>query len=340
MIFVSNDTKGAIDFRVLVSLGAVLLCIVGTAYFFYSLQPAEIAKVEKEFRITKGESFKDIGAKLSRESLIRSIVVFKAYSLFAGRAQKFQPGTYTLSDTMSIPQIVDVLTARGRNDIFVTIPEGSTLADTDAILSDAGIIEPGTVSGFPVKNISLDYQFLNEVDSLEGFLFPDSYYFEPNSSPEVVIRRMLDTFLKKAWPMLSLDKDWYSKLILASFLEREVPEFEDRRIVAGILLKRLSLKMPLQVDATISYAKCDGAVRGCADIFVKRSDLGFSSPYNTYQRLGWTPTPISNPGESALRAAMSPEKSQYLYYLSASKTKETLFSKTLEEHNIKRAKYL
>lgn len=332
--------EGAVNFRVLIWLSIVLFCIIVIAYFFYSLQPNNISKTEREFKIAKGEGLREIGAHLSQESLVKSLTMFKVYALLIGKAQRFQPGAYMLSDTMSVPQIVNALTSKGRSDVLVTIPEGSTLADIDSILADAKITEKGAVKNFPTKNLASDYSFLNNISSLEGFLFPDSYYFELNSSPEKVVRRMLDVFSEKMWPLLSGEKDWYAKLILSSFLEREVPEFEDRQIVAGILLKRLSIKMPLQVDATISYAKCGGQIRGCNDVLVTRSDLHIASPYNTYERLGLTPTPISNPGESAIRAALLPEKSQYLYYLSSPKTKETLFSKTLEEHNIKRAKYL
>lgn len=331
---------GAVNFRVFVALAIILVCIIVVAYFFYSLQPNNILKTEREFKIIKGEGFKEIGARLSQESVVKSLTVFKVYALLTGKAQRFQPGTYMLSDTMSVPQIVNVLTSKGRSDVLITIPEGSTLADIDVILADAKIVEKGTIKNFQIKNLTSDYPFLNNISSLEGVLFPDSYYFELNSSPEKVVRRMLDVFSERAWPLLSGQKNWYETLILSSLLEREVPEFEDRQIVAGILLRRISLKMPLQVDATIGYAKCDGQVRGCENLLVTRSDLRIASPYNTYERMGWPPTPISNPGESAIRAALSPQKSQYLYYLSSSKTKETLFSKTLEEHNIKRAKYL
>jgi len=331
---------GAVNFRVFIGLAVILVCIIVVAYFFYSLQPNNISKIEKEFKIIKGEGFKEIGARLSQESMVKSLTVFKVYALLTGKAQRFQPGVYMLSDTMSVPQMVSALTSKGRSDVLVTIPEGSTLADIDSILTDEKIIEKGTIKNFQIKNLTSDYSFLNNISSLEGFLFPDSYYFELNSSPEKVVRRMLDVFSERAWPLFSGEKDWYQKLILSSLLEREIPEFEDRQIVAGILLKRISIKMPLQVDATIGYAKCGGQIRGCESLLVARSDLRIASPYNTYERLGWTPTPISNPGESAIRAALSPQKTQYLYYLSSSKTKETLFSKTLEEHNIKRAKYL
>lgn len=332
--------RGSLDFRVIMALGVVLILIIGVAYFFYGLQPSSNIDAPREFKIAKGDGFRSIGAHLSRESFIKSISVFKLYAFITGRAQKFQPGIYEISSAMSLPQIMDVLTVGKRSDIFVTIPEGSTLKDIDAILSAAGVLSENSITNYSPEQLKADYPFLGQMHSLEGFLFPDSYYFEVGSSPQTIVRKMLDNFSKKAWPLLSDSKNWYDTLMLASYLEREVPEFQDRRIVAGILLKRISMKMPLQVDATISYAKCSGKLRGCDEIRVKRSDLTFSSPFNTYERLGWTPTPISNPGESAIKAALTPLQSQYLYYLSASSTRETYFSKTLEEHNIKRIKYL
>lgn len=332
--------RGSLDFRVIMALGVVLVLIVCVAYFFYGLQPSSSVYAPREFKISKGDSFRTIGAHLSQESFIKSIAVFKLYALITGRAQKFQPGVYEISSAMSLPQIVDVLTIGKRSDVFVTIPEGSTLKDIDAILSASGILSENAIANYSIEQLKADYPFLGQMYSLEGFLFPDSYYFEVGSSPHTVVRKMLDNFTKKALALLLDSKNWYDTLMLASYLEREVPEFQDRRIVAGILLKRISVKMPMQIDATISYAKCGGKFRGCDEIMVKRSDLAFPSPFNTYERLGWTPTPISNPGERAIKAALTPLQSKYLYYLSASSTRETHFSKTLEEHNEKRAKFL
>lgn len=322
------------------TLGVVLVLIIGVAYFFYGLQPNSDIDAPREFKIAKGEGFRMIGAHLSQESFIKSISVFKLYAFITGKAQKFQPGVYKISGAMSVPQITDILTIGKRNDVFVTIPEGSTVKDIDAILSVSGVLSENTITNYSLEPFKADYPFLGQMNSLEGFLFPDSYYFEMGSSPQTVVRRIFDNFMKKAWPLLSDSKNWYDTLMLASYLEREVPKFEDRRIVAGILLKRLAIKMPLQVDATISYAKCEGRFRGCEGIKVMRDDLAFSSPFNTYERLGWTPTPISNPGLNAIKAALTPVQSQYFYYLSASSTKETFFSKTLDEHNRKRVKFL
>ncbi|MBI5732363.1 endolytic transglycosylase MltG [Candidatus Jorgensenbacteria bacterium] len=325
----------------------MLFFIIIIAYFFYGLQPAAWSggsstsdEASIQFRIIRGEGFRDIGARLSQTKLLKSIAVFKFYSLLTGRAQRFQPGIYQLSDTMSVPEIVRILTAGGKNEVTVTIPEGTTVKDIDAILAVYGIIEKGELNSFRPDELASEYQFLTGVHSFEGFLFPDTYRFNLNSSVEKIVRVFLDTFTVKSWPELESKKDWYDFLILASYLEREVPEFNDRQIVAGIMFKRLKLGIPLQIDATLSYAKCDGELMECPTLLVGREDLTIASPYNTYQRLGWTPTPISNPGQAAIKAAVTPKTSPYLFYLSASKTKETLFSKTLEEHNIKRAKYL
>lgn len=339
MDFQVNKEGGG--FRFFWILGFSLILILSLAYFFYGLQPVstEVSYNSVQIKITKGEGLKDIGGRLSRESLIKSIAVFKLYSLLTGKAQSFQPGLYELSPTMSVPEIVGALTVSGRNEVTVTIPEGFTMKDIDNILYKAGIIETSLLE-YPFSKLADRYPYLTQVKSLEGFLFPDTYRFNLNSSVEIVLTTLLNNFNRKGWTKLAGLSNWYDHLILASYLEREVPEFEDRQIVAGIILKRLRLGIPLQVDATLSYAKCNGAFKDCTGIRISRDDLQLSSPYNTYQRLGWTPTPIANPGEAALSAALNPKPSPYLYYLSATKTKKTIFSKTLEEHNINREKYL
>ncbi|MFH1161801.1 MAG: endolytic transglycosylase MltG [Candidatus Jorgensenbacteria bacterium] len=347
----SFEPRGLVSVRFLTILGFVLFCIVAVAYFFYGLQPGATASRDNapaleatsstvQLQIVKGDGFREIGARLSRASLIKSITVFKLYALLTGRAQRFQPGIYELSPAMSVPQIVQVLTAGGKNDVLVTIPEGSTVKDIDALLTTAGVYAGGSLTTLPPSSLSLEYPFLANVSSLEGFLFPDSYYFDRDASTKEVARRMLDNFMKKAWSSLAEVSGWYDRLILASFLEREVTSSTDRQVVAGILLKRLRLGMPLQVDATLSYAKCNGLLRGCEIVKVAREDVRLDSPYNTYQRLGWTPTPITNPGAGAIRAALSPVTSSYLYYLSAREGGATHFSRTLDEHNANRARYL
>jgi len=127
-------------------------------------------------------------------------------------------------------------------------------------------------------------------------------------------------------------------ITIASYLEKEVPDSEDRKIVAGIIEKRIKTGMPIQIDATVLYNKCFGRFVGCA--LLKNSDFKIDSPYNTYLRRGLTPTPISNPGLDAIQAAVKKKESAYWYYISDPKTKKTIFAENLDKHNANRVKYL
>ncbi|HDY72971.1 MAG TPA: endolytic transglycosylase MltG [Candidatus Jorgensenbacteria bacterium] len=336
--------EGTLRMRLLVVLGAVIVSLVALGYFFYGLQPTATADSAAAkavaFNIDRGDSFRNIGARLSQAKLIKSITVFKLYALLSGRAQRFQPGVYELSAAMSVPAVINSLTTAGANEVMITLPEGVTLKDIETLLVDMSILKEGALERFSFISLVQDYPFLDGALSLEGFLFPDTYRFERDSSPEQVVRVLLNTFSEKAWPLLRDAEEWYGVLILASLLEREVPEFEDRRTVAGILWKRLGASVLLQVDATLSYIKCDGRLLTCEDVRVLRADLQLISPYNMYRHPGLTPTPIANPGEEAIRAALNPAPSPYWYYLSSVKTKETIFSRTLEEHNQNRVLHL
>ena len=221
----------------------------------------------------------------------------------------------------------------------MTVIEGSTLKDIDAALANAHVIQAGTLDSLDIASLRVQYPFLANASSLEGFLFPDTYQFQLNSSPEAVAQRFLDNFTQKAWPILQNDPNWYRDLTLASILEREVKSDTDRKLVAGILLRRVAIKMPLQVDSTVSYAKCGGAWQTCGDLALTAADFKIASPYNTYLHLGFPPTPIGNPGLAAIEDALHPTASSYLYYLSDPKTQATIFAKTLSEQNRNQAKY-
>ncbi|MCL4404296.1 endolytic transglycosylase MltG [Patescibacteria group bacterium] len=333
------EQRGLLSLRILVVLGGILVFILFLGYFFYGLQPSATTGSSTVFEIKSGESFREIGARLSQDDLIKSITVFKLYSLLTGQAGHFQPGAYVLSGTMSVPQIVGAFTSGGANVTNVTIVEGSTLKDVDAALFAAHVLPAGALEKFDLSSLKANYPFLANATSLEGFLFPDTYQFDLNSTPEAVVARFLDDFKQKVWPTLQSDKNWYQTLTLASYLEREVKTDADRKLVAGIILKRLAIKMPFQIDATVSYAKCAGTWQTCPNLTLERSDFKIDSPYNTYVRLGFTPTPIGNPGLQAVQDAENPTKSPYLYYLTDPKTGTTIFSKTLSEQNQNQARY-
>jgi len=318
----------------------VTVLILFSFYFSNGLKPIG-SDIKFELKIEKGQGLKEIAAVLSQNKIIRSITVFKLYTIFTGEAQHLKSGIYQLNGRQSAPEIINLIIKGLNQDVTVTIIEGATLKEINQILSSANVIPEDSLIDFDFKTkLTKDYPYLMGVDSLEGFLYPDTYRFKICSSVEETVKKFIDNFQNKIWPLISQKDNWYQILILSSILEKEVLSFEDQQLVAGILSKRVEVGMPLQADATIAYAKCQGNLRSCPQCQVVKNDLKLDSPYNSYLKLGWPPTPISNINQTTIQAALNPKPSSYWFYLSSSQTKETIFSKTLEEHNKNRQKYL
>ena len=203
-----------------------------------------------------------------------------------------------------------------------------------------GILSPEAITSVTVDDLREDYPFLGNAATFEGFLFPDTYRLTPGMDGIAVLRKFLDNFEAKVTPSLEdVESDrFYRDLTLASLIEREVPESNARRIVSGILKRRLAIGMPLQVDASVSYVACDGMFRGCPPL--TRADFTLKSVFNTYVVRELPPAPIATPGLDSLAAAREPRISPYLYYLSDPKTGKTIFAETFEAHNENRARYL
>lgn len=316
------------------------LCI---SYAAYSLSPVESGISEgKEFEVQKGAELGAVARALEEARLIRSARSFVVYAILSGSAHVVKPGFYILHATVSAVATLEQL-SKGPTDIVVRILEGDTVGDIDWRLASAGITSSGAIARQLPKEFVGEYPWLAGKKNFEGFLFPDTYRFVLRSNPDRVIRKMLDGFARKAWPVLSAKGSaWYNYLTIASLVEKEIPHDQpsDRKTVAGIIAHRLDLGMGLQIDATVLYAKCAGAPRNCIDAPLRRDDFTIDSPYNTYLHAGLPPTPIGNPGEDAIQAAIAPTKTEYLYYLSHPKTGATIFSNTFEEHDTARAKYL
>lgn len=269
---------------------------------------------EKLFSVEKGQSLFQISQYLEKEGLIKNKFFFNLYVILKGSQKKLQAGEYFLKPSESIAKIAKKIISGDTTKIIVTIPEGFTLKQIEERL---GLKLPG--------------------ENLEGFLFPDTYYLPVDVTPEKVVEIMTTNFDKKMAPFKEeiegQGKTIFEIVIMASLLEKEVKTFEDKELVSGILWKRLKNNIPLQVDATISY------ITGKQTTRISREETQIDSPYNTYKYLGLPIGPICNPGIDSIKAAIYPKNSQYWYYLSTSEGK-TIFSETLEEHNLAKAKYL
>ncbi len=214
--------------------------------------------------------------------------------------------------------------------ILITIPEGLNAVEIVALLAKRGF-EHLDISRF-IEN--------------EGYLFPDSYWFKGDETSSEIIQKMKENFEEKTrtiFKYLNILKQ-REAIIIASLLEKEVRKPEDRRLVAGIIYKRLELGMLLQIDAAVAYGVCLTSSQDvglfCDVTQVNLVDnIPKDSEYNTYRRTGLPPTPIANPGLAALRAALDPLPSEFLYYLSA-RDGTTIFSRTAAEHTRNRKRYL
>ena len=205
----------------------------------------------------------------------------------------------------------------------VVIPEGATVYDINKILREKGVLTE-------------EQESLPE--SLEGYLFPDTYEFFVPSGLETVESKFEENFNRKVrtvMPERLREEDLKEILTKASLVEKEVPSSAERRVVVDIMMKRLESNVPLQMDASICYFKKESS---CLPI--TRSDKDTDSPFNTYRYRGLPPHPIGNPGVDAIFAVMNPTETPYWFYLSDPETKKTVFSKTLDEHNNNIVKYL
>jgi len=311
---------------------ALLAALVLLGIFLFGLLPRTDAAHASSvvFEIQKGEGFRDIVLDLRNRELIRSATAFEAYSFLGGRALEMRPGLYRLSASMSVPEIVKTIAAGNAGEVTITIPEGSNVFDVDRILSSALVVRPGAIIA------------ANKTGHFEGALFPDTYNFFTNTAADQVIGTLMKNFQAKAEPILAADKKNEARnIIVASIVEKEVPDPGDQEIVAGIIAKRIAAGMPLDVDATVCYAKFLKNPSSTASCYPLSSlDFKIDSPYNTYLNDGLPPGPIGNPGISAIQAALHPKSSPYWYYLSDPKTGKTIFAKTLDEQNQNRVKYL
>lgn len=294
---------------------------------------------DKIFSVEKNQNVFQIAENLKKEGLIKNKFFFNLYLILTRDTGKLQAGKYSLNSTLTIPEITRKFVLGEIIKIKVTIPEGFTLKQIeDELSSKLGKID---FSNFSVIEFKNEFDFFKDVPSnasLEGFLFPDTYFFDPDIKEKDIVLVFLNNFSKKFTPDLKekieeQDKSIFEIITTASLIEKEVRTIEDKKIVSGILWRRLKIDMPLQVDATISY------VIGRKTTKISIEETKIDSPYNTYKYKGLPVGPISNPGLESIVAAIYPKDSRFWYYLSKPDG-ETVFSKTLKEHNLARTIYL
>lgn len=282
--------------------------------------------------VEEDASFGETAQMLEDSHVVGSAVLLKALGRLTGGDREVRAGRYVFDEPVGMAVILYRLTQgiTGIEAVRVTFPEGITVREMGEILGD-------TIPSFDAA------RFVREAKPYEGYLFPDTYDIFVDATPEEIIDRMRSRF-DSVWSSITTHKnprDVVSGIeesrervvTMASLLEKETKVGEDRGIVSGILWKRVDIGMALQVDAVFGY------IHDRDTYHPSFEDLEVDSPYNTYKNPDLPPGPIGNPGEDALRAALNPTASTYLYYLTGNDGR-MYYAETFEGHKNNRARYL
>jgi len=287
------------------------------------------------FDVRRGETSQSVGLRLERTGLITNRNIWNLLCRFD--KEHIKTGTYRIVMPASMLSIRSLLVS-GREVLqSVTIPEGVTIKKAARILEEAGICPSEEfILASKDKDIIRDY-ILPGAQSMEGYLFPDTYFFPKSYPASLVVRKMADNFFHR---LESISPDFHKlsmrelndKVILASIIEREYRIADEAPLMAGVFLNRLRINMGLQSCATVEYIITEILGRPHPKVLLFE-DLEIRNPFNTYLYRGLPPAPISAPGVVALRAVMYPEKTDFLYFrLVDVSSGRHYFSRTLDEH--------
>lgn len=319
--------------------GLVLAAACIIVFFEIYIPVNPFSRTTITYEVKKGLGDDEIAKDLKKINLIRSEFFFRFYVVSSFRHSSLQAGKYNLSARMSSYDIVKKLSNGDTIKNMATILEGWDKKDISDYLEEKGFCKKEEFLSLSKNDYSGEFEFLKDKPKnadLEGYLFPDTYEFAEGETCQNVLEIMLSNFDKKLMPELrgeikKKDKTIFGIVTMASLIEKEVGPMADKKIVSGILWKRISIGMPLQLDCTINY------ITGKSDPAARIKDTQIDSPYNTYKYYGLPKGPISNPGINSIIAAIYPTKTDYLYYLSDGITH---YSATFEEHQAKKALYL
>lgn len=281
-------------------------------------------------KVDRGEPFPAITRSLKEKSVISSERLFSFWATVLAVDKKIRWGHYRFELPLSPREVLNQLVSGKGVFLRVTVPEGLTVKEIADLLEKEEVMKKQELLE-EARNPELLSQLELEGKGLEGYLFPDTYYFSPGTSAREILLAMGSQFRRRLTPAmqkqsLAMGFDIHQIVTLASVIEKETGNDLERPLISAVFHNRLKSRMPLQSDPTVIYSLDDFS----GDL--KRKDLRNPSPYNTYQVQGLPPGPICNPGLSSLNAALEPAPVPYLYFVSKNDGSH-IFSVTLDEHN-------
>jgi UPF0755 protein len=331
----------------IIVIAVLLIWGMWRIWYGMALRPVDRGDTSRvSVTIPSGASTTAIADILEEKNVIRSSYAFGVYAKRADKASTLQAGTFVLQPSMTTPEVVAALSSGETQEMSVTIPEGFTVKDIDALLAAKGLITEGEIIDCANTCDFESFDFLpsgtNQAErggKLEGYLYPDTYFVaSDNFVPKFFLERMLGTFRTKVVNGMADDIEASGKplrdiITMASLIEEETRTDDERTIVSGILWKRINEGIGLYVDASNRY------ILDKPTATITATDLNMDSPYNLRKFNGLPPGPIANPSIASIEAAMNPESSPYYYYLHGTDG-VIRYAVTNDEHNANKARYL
>lgn len=315
---------------------SILIILITISSFVFL--PLQKSNQSIEIVIQKGTSLKEVAQILKKNNIIYSKNVFIFWMRLTNKDKKIQAGKVVFGEKESIFSVSKKLLLAKPIEVIVTIPEGLTIEQTAETIQKKLNINYDRFIELCKDTLFIKQNFLLNIPSLEGYLFPNTYRFPPDISEELIIKKMVENFkinfdtISKPSNM-ELDLSNHQIVILASIIEKEAAVADERPLISGVFYNRLKKGIPLGADPTIRYILNKFA----GPLYV--SDLSIKSPYNTRLYKGLPPTPICSPGLASLKAAFSPQKTDMLYFVAKwDGSGRHDFSKTNQEHTIKKIK--
>ncbi len=282
--------------------------------------------------VPTGANAKEVSSLLEAKGVVSQAWAFAWFLRLSGAQNQLKAGEYAFTLPLSPATVARMLSRGEMNLVSVTVPEGLTLDETAKAIAASGLAtERELIAEFrnaaPIRDLDPSAR------DLEGYLFPETYRFAKGVSANSITKTMVETFRQRfarpqAGAVAGSGRTLRQLVTIASLVEKETAVGEERDRIAGVIVDRLAINMPLQIDPTIIYAR---KLAGTWDGDIKRADLTWDHPYNTYVRRGLPPGPVASAGLAALSAALAPRRTGALYYVSRGDGTHE-FSKTLAEH--------
>jgi UPF0755 protein len=279
---------------------------------------------------------RQIAARLAAADVVHNQYAFLALTVGRGHLRHLKAGEYEIPRDASTLDVIDLLASGRVRQHAVLHPEGASISELARVLESERLGRAEDIVR-AASDERLRRALDVNADSLEGYLFPDTYQFVRGMSAEEMLTRMVQRLRAKLTPEMRAQAqarrlDLHQLLTLASIIEKEAVDPEEQRVIAGVFWNRLRLDMPLQADPTVQYAVAKERRA------LTRADLAADHPYNTYVRRGLPPGPIASPGLGAIQAALDPAPVKYLYFV-ARDDRRHHFSTTAAEHNAAVVRY-